>query len=47
MFKSKWMRLAFLAGGTLFALGGCAVGKALPYIIGAGLFTTLFNQAAA
>jgi hypothetical protein len=43
MAKSKRIRLLVLASGTMLALSGCT-GQWLPWLIGAGLVTTLLGQ---
>ena len=43
MSKAKLIRLILVASGTTLALGGCAGGGWLPWVIGAGLLS-LFAQ---
>lgn len=43
MLKSKAIRLFLLAGGAVFALGGCSSGW-LPWVVGAGLAAWFATQ---
>ena len=44
MSKSKFTRLAVFVIGTTLAIGGCAGSGWLPWVVGAGIVTTLFGQ---
>lgn len=44
MSKAKLIRLILLTSGATLALGGCAGGGWLPWVVGAGLVTWFTQQ---
>lgn len=44
MSRSKVIRLVLLASGVVLAIGGCTGSGWLPWVVGAGLVSTLLRQ---